>query len=93
VPGRWADVRPPTRKELGATSVLSLPIDEASAKVRVGPPVDEEPDYALDTWAGVIPLRLQAQPAEPDPRLRPGVRAPAYASDWQAQRACGPRAR
>jgi nitroimidazol reductase NimA-like FMN-containing flavoprotein (pyridoxamine 5'-phosphate oxidase superfamily) len=92
VPGRWADVRPPTRKELKATSVLSLPIDEASAKVRVGPPIDDEPDYALDTWAGVIPLRLEALPAEPDPRLRPGVVAPSYASDWQTERASRPRA-
>jgi uncharacterized protein len=90
VPGRWADVRPPTRKELKATSVLRLPIAEASAKVRVGPPLDDESDYALDAWAGVIPLRLQALPAEPDPRLRPGLVAPAYAGDWQAHRRCGP---
>jgi uncharacterized protein len=58
VPGRWADVRWPTRKELKATSVLTLPIEEGSAKVRSGPPIDDEPDYALDVWAGVVPLAL-----------------------------------
>ena len=58
LPGRWADVRWPTRKELKATTVLGLPITEGSAKVRTGPPIDDEPDYALDVWAGVIPLTL-----------------------------------
>jgi nitroimidazol reductase NimA-like FMN-containing flavoprotein (pyridoxamine 5'-phosphate oxidase superfamily) len=58
VPGRWADVRWPTRKELKATTVLTLPIEEGSAKVRTGPPIDDEPDYALDVWAGVVPLTL-----------------------------------
>jgi uncharacterized protein len=78
VPGRWPEVRPPTPKELKATSVLCLPLDEASAKLRTGPPVDDEEDYALDVWAGVIPLRLQALEADADPRLTPGVRAPTY---------------
>jgi uncharacterized protein len=58
LPGRWADVRWPTRKELKATTVLTLPIEEGSAKVRSGPPIDDEPDYALDVWAGVVPLTL-----------------------------------
>jgi len=58
LPGRWADVRWPTRKELKATNVLTLPIEEGSAKVRSGPPIDDEPDYALDVWAGVVPLTL-----------------------------------
>ncbi|HEX5621976.1 MAG TPA: pyridoxamine 5'-phosphate oxidase family protein [Solirubrobacteraceae bacterium] len=58
VPGRWADVRWPTRKELKATTVLMLPIEEGSAKVRSGPPIDDEPDYELDVWAGVVPLAL-----------------------------------
>lgn len=58
LPGRWADVRWPTRKELKATTVLTLPIEEGSAKVRTGPPIDDEPDYALDVWAGVVPLTL-----------------------------------
>ncbi len=56
VPGRWRDVRGPAPGELKATSVLSLPIDEASAKVRTGPPLDDEEDYALPAWAGVVPL-------------------------------------
>jgi hypothetical protein len=63
--------------------VLRLPIEEASAKIRVGPPLDDETDYALDTWAGVIPLRLVAQTPEPDPRLRPGVHPPHYATAWR----------
>ena len=58
LPGRWADVRWPTRQELKATTVLRLPIREGSAKVRSGPPIDDEPDYALDVWAGVVPLTL-----------------------------------
>jgi nitroimidazol reductase NimA-like FMN-containing flavoprotein (pyridoxamine 5'-phosphate oxidase superfamily) len=58
VKGRWAEVRPPTRKELRATTVLRLPIAEGSAKVRTGPPIDDDEDYALDVWAGVVPLVL-----------------------------------
>jgi nitroimidazol reductase NimA-like FMN-containing flavoprotein (pyridoxamine 5'-phosphate oxidase superfamily) len=78
VPGRWADVRHPTRKELKATAVLALPITEGSAKLRTGPPGDDDEDYALDAWAGVVPLRLTVQPPEPDPLLRPGIPEPAY---------------
>ena len=89
VPGRWADVRPPSARELKATSVLALPLEEASAKVRTGPPVDDEEDYALDVWAGVIPLRLAAGAPEPDERVRPGVRIPQYAIDYDASRRNG----
>ncbi|MBV9324497.1 MAG: pyridoxamine 5'-phosphate oxidase family protein [Chloroflexi bacterium] len=78
VPGRWDDVRSPTPQELKATSVLYLPLQEASAKVRVGPPVDDEEDYAMDVWAGVLPLRLQAQRPEADPRLDAGIAPPGY---------------
>src|SRR5271157_1384407 len=60
VPGRWRDVRPPTDNELKATAVLAIPIEEASAKIRTGPPVDDEEDYALGAWAGVIPLTAAA---------------------------------
>ena len=68
VAGRWAEVRWPTRKELKATSVLVLPIDEASAKIRTGPPIDDEPDYALDVWAGVVPLTLtRGEPVQDRP--------------------------
>ena len=69
VPGRWDDVRQPTEQELKATKVLSLPLAEASAKVRTGPPLDEEEDYTLNVWAGVLPFRVQTEPPLPDPRL------------------------
>ncbi|MGA9243005.1 MAG: pyridoxamine 5'-phosphate oxidase family protein [Silvibacterium sp.] len=69
VPGRWDDVRQPTEQELKATKVLSLPLAEASAKVRSGPPLDEEEDYTLNVWAGVLPFRVQTEPPLPDPRL------------------------
>ena len=83
VPGRWDDVRAPTENELRATSVLALGIDEASAKVRTGPPVDDEEDYALQAWAGVIPLASRPLAPEPDPRLRAGIALPAYASAYR----------
>jgi uncharacterized protein len=78
VPGRWADVRWPTAQELKGTAVLALPIEEGSAKVRTGPPVDEDEDYELDVWAGVVPLRLAAGAPEPDPVLRDGIPQPSY---------------
>ena len=68
LPHRWDDVRPPNEKELKATSVLKLPIDEFSAKVRVGPPIDDEDDYSFPTWAGVIPLETAVGKAIPDDR-------------------------
>lgn len=70
VPGRWHDVRQPTEQELKATKVLALPLAEASAKVRTGPPLDEEEDYTLNVWAGILPFRVQTEPPLPDPRLR-----------------------
>ena len=82
VPGRWRDVRVPTPGELKATSVLWLPIDEASAKVRTGPPADDEDDYALPIWAGVLPLTLAAGAAVPCPRLSPGIELPTYARSY-----------
>jgi uncharacterized protein len=84
VPGRWAEVRRPTAKELKATTVLSLPLDEASAKVRSGPPIDDEEDYALDVWAGVLPLRLVAGEPVADPRLPAGIPVPEYAREYRA---------
>jgi nitroimidazol reductase NimA-like FMN-containing flavoprotein (pyridoxamine 5'-phosphate oxidase superfamily) len=78
VPGRWADVRWPTAQELKGTAVLALPIEEGSAKVRTGPPVDEDEDYELDVWAGVVPLRLAPGAPEPDPVLRDGIPQPSY---------------
>ena len=56
--GRWAEVREPTEQEMQATTVLSLPLVEASAKIRTGPPLDDEEDYAMTVWAGVVPLRV-----------------------------------
>ena len=79
VPGRWLDVRQPSRQELKATTILRLPLDEASAKVRTGPPKDEEQDYGLPVWAGVIPLALSAGERGPDPRLAPGLDPPRWA--------------
>ena len=78
VPGRWAAVRPPTRKEMAATAVLAVPLAEASVKVRSGPPGDDPDDYALDVWAGVVPAALTFGPAEPDPDLPPGTPVPAH---------------
>jgi uncharacterized protein len=83
VPGRWADVRPPTRQELKGTKVLSLPLDEASAKVRTGPPIDEDEDYDLPVWAGVLPLSASVAEPEPDPRLDPAVETPGYVAAWR----------
>ena len=83
VPGRWADVRPPTRQELKGTKVLSLPLDEASAKVRTGPPIDEDEDYGLPVWAGVLPLATEVSHPQPDPRLDPEVETPGYVAGWR----------
>ena len=87
IPGRWQEVRPPTDKELKAINVLALPLDEASAKIRTGPPLDDEEDYALDAWAGVIPLHTNAGSPLPDSRLSPGIAPSAVVRDWTPQRA------
>jgi uncharacterized protein len=84
IPGRWSEVRSPTRQELKGTKVLELPLDEASAKVRTGPPIDEEEDYALPVWAGVLPMRTVVDPPQPDPRLDPDVELPAHVVRWRA---------
>ena len=83
VPGRWADVRPPNRQELKGTKVLSLPLDEASAKVRTGPPIDEDEDYDLPVWAGVLPLATEVAEPQPDPRLDPAIETPGYLAAWR----------
>ena len=87
VPGRWEEARPPTDKELKAISVLALSLDEASAKVRTGPPLDDEEDYALDVWAGVIPLHSTAGTPLPDPRLSTGTAPSDAVRRWNPQRA------
>lgn len=76
--GRWADARKPNKSEMIQTTVLSLPISECSAKVRTGPPLDDEPDYTLDVWAGVVPLKLAWGKPAADPRLRGAIKLPSY---------------
>jgi nitroimidazol reductase NimA-like FMN-containing flavoprotein (pyridoxamine 5'-phosphate oxidase superfamily) len=73
VPHRWDEVRAPNELELRQTVVLALPLEEVSAKVRVGPPADDEEDYALPVWAGIVPIRTQLGPPIPDSRVMPGV--------------------
>lgn len=79
-PGRWGDVRKPTDKEWKATMLLAFTIEEASAKVRTGPPKDDEEDYSLDVWAGVVPLKTERKNPVADPALKQGVMLPAYLS-------------
>jgi len=86
LPGRWAESRQPNEKELKATLVMRLPIEEFSAKVRQGPVVDDEEDYAFRTWAGVIPLTTVAGEPIDDARLLPGVKAPQYARAYTRKR-------
>jgi nitroimidazol reductase NimA-like FMN-containing flavoprotein (pyridoxamine 5'-phosphate oxidase superfamily) len=87
VPGRWEEVRGPNAKELKGTRVLAMTLDEASAKVRGGPPVDDEEDHAIDVWAGVIPMGLEAGEPVADPRLRDGIAPTATVLDWEPRRA------
>ncbi|HLV89166.1 MAG TPA: pyridoxamine 5'-phosphate oxidase family protein [Candidatus Sulfotelmatobacter sp.] len=86
LPGRWDDSRQPNEQELKATSALRLPIDEFSAKVRIGPPIDDEEDYSFPTWAGVIPLEMKTGAAIADERLDPNRKLPPYLRDYSRQR-------
>jgi hypothetical protein len=86
MPGRWADARQPNEQEFKATSVVLIPIELASAKVRVGPPKDDAEDYALPVWAGVLPIRQQFLPPEKDPRLSEGVPLPEYITAYIKER-------
>jgi nitroimidazol reductase NimA-like FMN-containing flavoprotein (pyridoxamine 5'-phosphate oxidase superfamily) len=86
LPGRWVESRLPNEKELKATLVMRLPIEEFSAKVRQGPPVDDEEDYAFSTWAGVIPLEMVAGNPINDPRLNLGCAVPAYVEKYSRKR-------
>jgi hypothetical protein len=83
VPGRWSDVRWPTELELKATTVLRLPIEEASAKIRTGPPVDDDEDYAMDVWAGVVPLSLTPGYPIADAKLSGGIDEPEYIQNYR----------
>lgn len=84
MPGRWDTLRPMTDQEVKATTVLRIGLDEASAKVRTGPPKDDEEDYALPIWAGVLPLATVAGEPVPDPRLSPGIEVPAHVRGFHA---------
>jgi uncharacterized protein len=86
IPGRWPTIRQPSPQELKKTLVLAIAIDEASAKVRVGPPLDDEEDYELDIWAGVVPLAVMASTPLPDPRLPPGIPTPPHAAQYTGPR-------
>jgi len=82
IPSRWDDARQPNERELKATSVLRVPIEEFSAKVRTGPPIDDEEDYSFSTWAGVIPLEMTVSEPINDPRLDPARAVPDYVRNY-----------
>lgn len=81
--GRWADARQPSEIEIRTTRVMALPLDEASAKVRTGPPKDDAEDLGLAVWAGIIPFETVARPPIPAPELDPGLAIPPYAKDYR----------
>jgi nitroimidazol reductase NimA-like FMN-containing flavoprotein (pyridoxamine 5'-phosphate oxidase superfamily) len=83
LPGRWNDARQPNEKELKATSILQLPLTEVSAKIRVGPPEDDAPDYALPIWAGVIPLHLTPGAPIRDEKCDPAIPTPVYVAEYK----------
>src|SRR5713226_4627887 len=85
IAGRWAEVRGPSEKELKATTVLEFSIEEASSKVRSGPPLDDESDYGLAVWAGVLPLVVRSGPPIPDDKLLEGVPLPEYVRCYDAR--------
>jgi hypothetical protein len=82
LPGRWDESRQPNERELKATSALRVPIEEFSAKIRLGPPIDDEEDYSFPTWAGVVPLEMVAGTPINDARLLPGTEVPQYAKRY-----------
>ena len=86
MPGRWADARSPNRKELKATAVVAVPIEMASAKVRSGPPGDDEEDYALPVWAGVLPIVQEVGTPEADGRLPEEIAVPDYVLKFRSDR-------
>jgi len=87
MPGRWSEVRPPSEQELRATQVLSIALDECSAKVRTGGPVDDADDMDSDAWAGVVPLRLTPGAPEPDPAMPATIPPSSAVTAWLADRA------
>ena len=85
-PGRWQEIRQPSEKELRSTIVLAIPLDEVSAKVRTGPPLDDEEDYALPVWAGVLPLELTPSAPVPDGRFPKEIAVPEYVRAYTRKR-------
>jgi len=85
IAGRWAEVRGPSHKELKATMVLEFSIEEASSKIRNGPPLDAESDYGLPVWAGVLPLEIKSRPPIPDDKLVEGITVPDYVRRYDAR--------
>ena len=83
VPGRWKTLRPMTDQEAKATTVFSMPIEEGSAKVRTGPPVDDDEDYELPIWAGVLPMSQRLHAPEPDPKNVAGLEVPKHVHDYK----------
>jgi uncharacterized protein len=83
IPGRWTAARQPTKKEMAATAVLSLPLTEASVKIRTGGPADDPDDLDLDVWAGVLPAALTFGEPQPDPSLRDGIKLPDHIRDYR----------
>ena len=86
LPGRWADARQPSRRELKATAVVAMPLDSAAAKVRSGPPQDDAEDLALPVWAGVLPIHQVIGDPLADPALSPDVPLPSYLGEYVDQR-------
>jgi hypothetical protein len=86
IPGRWEALREPTRKELAATAVLSVPLAEASVKVRTGPPSDDPADLGAGVWAGVVPVAMTFGEPEPDTALRPGIGVPDHITGLATRR-------
>ncbi len=83
IPGRWEDARKPSAKEVNGTQFVKINIEDASAKIRTGPPGDDDEDYALPVWAGVIPAQLQFMSPEADPKLTAGIPEPDYIQDYK----------
>ncbi|HAA94499.1 MAG: pyridoxamine 5'-phosphate oxidase family protein [SAR202 cluster bacterium] len=83
IPGRWETLRPMTDQEVKATTVFSMPIDEGSAKIRTGPPVDDDEDYELPIWAGVLPMKQVLEAPEPDPKNLAGLEVPEHVRNFE----------
>jgi len=86
IPGRWPEIRWPNELEMKATSVLRLPIEEASAKIRTGDPKDDEEDYEMNVWAGVVPLETFAGEPVPDTKLAEGIEIPEHVREYKKKR-------